>query len=158
MRTIRFGSTFLRIVIACVSTLVVGSLGQAFMISDEHQFQAEINEAISRARDFQRTMDRLKQEELERERFGYLEKEKRKREEEERERARQAYVTERNLRPDPRIEQERLERQYQKQLEREERKMEEARKRYIQARDRMREILRREAYINEMVEYGLDSP
>ena len=75
-----------------------------------------------------------------------------------RERARAAYVAERDRRPDPEIERERLERAYQRLLEQEERKREEARIRYIQARDRMREVLRREAYINEMVEYGLDSP
>lgn len=158
MRTFGFRSTILTALMIAASTLIVGPRGNAFVTSEEEQFKADIREAISRARDFQRTMDRLKQEEIERERLGYLEKERKKREEEMRERARAAYVAERDRRPDPEIERERLERAYQRLLEQEERKREEARIRYIQARDRMREVLRREAYINEMVEYGLDSP
>lgn len=158
MRMFGFRSSLIAVTLIAASTLIVASRGDAFVASEEHQFQADINEAIARARDFQRTMDRLKQEDIERERLGYLEKERKKREEETRERARKAYIAERDSRPDPQIERERLEREYQRWLEREERKREEARVRYIRARDRMREVLRREAYINEMVEYGLDSP
>ncbi len=158
MKEISSRLSFIRAMVVFATVLAVGPLGRAFIVSEEQQFEADIAEAIARARDFQRTMNRFKKEQREREQAGYRYKEIRKREEERRERARRAFVVERDRRPDPRIAIERLEREYLKQLEKEERAREEARKRYIRARDKMREVLRRQAYINEMAEYGLDDP
>lgn len=151
-------SIHLSCVLAGLMLLFPATRTLAFIVSEEQQFEADMTEAIVRAKDFQRTMDTKAREIKEREIHASKHKEERKRIEEEREKDRQAFIRWRNSLPDPHLEMERLEREHQKKLDNETREMERARVRYVNERDRVREVMKREAYINEMVEYGLESP
>ena len=142
---------------ACAFATLIARVptAEAFIVSEEKQFQADIDEAKSRARDFQRTMDRLAEEEKRRESFGYEQTEINEREAADYEKQRRDFVNARDREPDQGVIQESLEREYLRAQETEEREMDQARRKYIVERDRVREVLRRDAYINEMVEYGL---
>jgi hypothetical protein len=128
---------------------------KAFMVSEDQQFQADIDEAKARSKDFKRTMERIDSDEKEIEAAGKGQGELRVREATEQERLRRDYVRERNNLPSAELALERLEREDDKLKERDVKAMEANRREYVQKRDRVRHVLERDAYIDEKLEYGL---
>lgn len=145
-----FSISILSLVVVCAPLEA-----KAFGLSEDQQFQLDIDEARVRARDFQKTLDRFAREDAEREQGAKLIGRERVREEEIRERARLDYIRERDNRPSEDEARERMERASEKEFEREAQVMEANRRSYVHKRDRVREVIEKSARIDEKKEYGL---
>jgi hypothetical protein len=138
-----------------IMILWTGVPAAAFMASDEQQFAADISEAKARAHDFQKTLDRISEQEKERESSAYLMHEERLRDDDATDSSRREFVRERNNRPSEDEERERLEIADDKLKEKDAEVMEAYRRQYIEKRNQVRAIIDRDAFIDETKEYGL---
>ncbi len=144
------------IISAAAAAFWIGQpIALGFMASEEQQFRAEVEEARARARDFERTLERMAREARERESAAREMTVIRERAEREDARAREEFIVERNQRPDPNAGRDRLEREWEREREREAKKMEADRQAYVRAREKVRQVIEREAHIDEKKEYGL---
>ena len=151
-------SRTLKLSFACLTAALtlVTSEAKAFLVSEEQQFKLDIDEAKSRARDFRGYLERLAKEARERQIGADVIKREREKAEREEAKAREEYTRIRNSKPvDDETARLRLEKQWEKEQADLEKRMEEARKAYVRNRERVRQVLERDAYIDEAAEYGL---
>lgn len=141
-------------VIAAV-LLLMADPASCFITSEDQQFQADIAEAKARAKDFQKTMDRIDRDQRLLESYGPEKSRQRVKDAEEEEQARRDFVRIRNNRPSELLERDRLERDDEWQKKQFEAQMDVYRRDYVRKRDRVRTVLERDAYIDSAREYGL---
>lgn len=154
MKALRLFSIF-----TLVASFVTHSLlSQAFTRSEDELMAAEIAVARARANDFKATRERMKREEIEREKFAQEAKIAREEVEWAQEDARRRFIEERNSRPDVEAETARLEQLDLEQKQKEEARMEQARREYIAKRQKVKRIIEEEAYIDEALEYDVTQP
>lgn len=125
----------------------------AYATSQEEQWHADLVEARARARDFEKHLARQRNADRERESAADEIKIVRRRDSERDERARREFIKERNARPSNELVELRLEREHLKKLEAEARAAEKIRKSFVASRDRMDQLMHKEAYINPAREY-----
>ncbi len=128
---------------------------KAFMTSDEEQFRADEKEALSRARDFQKTIRAREREARDLEEAGHEETVKREKAEARREAIREDFVRLRNEAPSEDVTREQLEREDTAEKDAEIRKMDEIRRDYVKKRNEVRAVIEHDAHIDENKEYGL---
>lgn len=155
VKTLCFKRLFASYIIVFVTLLVASQMSHAFVGSEEEMMQAEINEALARARDFEKHKRREAQADERRLKAASEIKEKRARERERQEQAREAYLAKRPEREAAAREKERLEKAYELKLEKQAKQRELARQEYVKKRNRMQSIIEKEAYIDPAEEYGL---
>ena len=139
----------------CVFTAASNAF--AYASSQESQWEADIKEAKARAKDFEKHQARLRRATEERESAAHEIKRERERDEARLEKARADYSIWKKNQPSPEKEEMRLEREHLKMLAAEAREQDRQRESFIVSRDRVRRVLRKEAYINEAVEYDVRS-
>jgi hypothetical protein len=148
-------------VVALVFTAAMGVVGPAhgFVFgSQEEQWETDIREARSRARDFEMHVKRM--EELERLRLSEAAEAavQRASQQQAYEAVRLEFIRERNSRPSNEEAIERLERQHEILMEAELKKQEEIRRAFVVGREKVRAALERDAYIDEAREYDVWTP
>lgn len=123
--------------------------------SEDEIFQADINEARARAKDFNSQKLREANEDLQRQLGTKEVKRDRAQFEAQQEKERESYVQDRNERPNVWREQARLERQFDEEKIVEDKQMDKNRRDYKKKRERVRRLIHSEARIDENQEYGL---
>ena len=138
-----------------VSLLLGVPTARAFITSEEQIWESDIFEAKRRARDFLDHLRREQELELERESTAHERTLERIADQKAYEKLRTDYLVERDSYPDESIERDRLEREYEESVVAQEREVDGHRRKYIVNRARVRDVLARDAYIDEMLENGL---
>lgn len=152
-RIMKTYANLILIVLAQAVVIFHGQAARAYAATQEEQWQADLNEARARARDFEKHLARLRSASRERESAAQEIKVERRRDDERIERARREFIKDRDSRPSTEIVELRLEREHLKQLAAEARAAEKVRARYASDRDRMENMMHKEAYINPAREY-----
>ena len=142
-------------IILFAATVLAAVPTWAFITSDEEIWRADIDEGKRRAQDFKEHIRRERQAEAEREQSAGEFSGERFARQQQYEKLRSEYISERDARPDEGLERERLEKQYEAERATREREMEIQRRAYVVNRALVREVLAREAYIDEMLENEL---
>lgn len=148
---------FLLTAFACATVFATSQARAQFARTEDQLMQADIDEAVRRARDFENHLERVRRRKVQQEQIG-PEEVKKAREifEKKREEARQAYVRERAARPvTPEAHVARLEREFELRREREASQMEEYRQKYLRKKARVRETIQREGFIDERLEFDM---
>jgi hypothetical protein len=135
--------------------LLGGMRAHAFAESDEGQWAVDVTEAKSRAQDFKRYQKDAARQEIERQSEAHVVSEQRIKDEEEDRKIRDEYAKVQPSIDAEEAEQEKAQQAFDVQKEKEEKQYDEERKHYVAKRDQVREVLKKEAYINEDEEYGL---
>lgn len=142
-------------VLLFVAIQMLATESHAFITDEGRQWDADIAEAKSRARDFEAYLQRRKKAESAREEFAQVETEKREDFEKEFEHDRKEFVEWRDRRPDETAKRDFMERKWEKAKLEEERQMEANRREYVINRERVRRVIATEAGIDEMKEFDL---
>jgi hypothetical protein len=151
--------TALGLVVAVVAAVVAAESAYGFVFgSQEEQWETDIREAKSRARDFEMHLKRM--EELQRKRLSESAEAavQRAKREQDHEAVRLEFIRERNRRPSNEAVNERLEREHELMMEAELKKQEEIRRAFVTGRAKVRAALERDAHIDEAREYDVWTP
>ncbi len=128
---------------------------RAFGGSEEERWKWEVKEAKARANDFRQHLGRTTAADRDREEAATEAKKARVRGEVEDERALAAFIKERDAKPDPGKLEDKREKEFERIQALDAREMESSRQGYVRVRNRVREVLKRDAHIDEALEYGL---
>ena len=161
MRSVDDSTTVLNRVSILVMGLILSSFvlraspAVAFVGSDDDQWATDVREAKSRAADFQRYERDAARAEIERQSEAHLVSEARVKAEAEDEKIQEEFAKKQPDIDAVEAEQEKDQIAFDQQKAKEEQEMENERKNYVAKRDHYREVLEKEAYIDEAEEYGL---